>query len=97
MTEPLYIGPERRAIDRDMLDRVAAHGARVALKEIGLDDEHAGEDIRDIRSLLKSWRATKKEATRTAIGVLVKVATGAVLLWFISRILHMSIGPENLP
>jgi hypothetical protein len=42
-----------------MLDRAAKKGAREALREVGLGDEHAGNDIHEVRSLLTAWRATK--------------------------------------
>jgi hypothetical protein len=43
-----------------MLDRAAKRGAREALKEVGLGDENAGNDIHEVRSLLTAWRSTKQ-------------------------------------
>lgn len=43
-----------------MLDRAAKRGAREALKEVGLGDENAGNDIHEVRSLLVAWRSTKQ-------------------------------------
>lgn len=42
-----------------MLDRVAEKGACRALRKIGLGDDHAGQDMHEVRSLLTAWRATK--------------------------------------
>lgn len=58
-----------------MIDRAAKRAARLALKDIGLLDEDAYSDMKEIRSLLEAWRDTKK-----AVGVTVaKVLTMAVL------------------
>lgn len=60
-----------------MLDRAAKKGARAALEELGLHDQHAEKDLEDLRSLLSSWRDTKKAMWST----IVKVVTTAVLLF----------------
>lgn len=60
-----------------LLDRVAKKAAREALQEVGLHDEHAGKDISDLRGLLSSWRATKKDIGST----IVKTITVAVLMF----------------
>jgi transposase len=60
-----------------MLDRAAKKGARAALEEIGLHDEQAGKDLDELRSLLASWRDTKKAMWTTVV----KVITTAVLLF----------------
>jgi hypothetical protein len=33
---------------------------KLALKEVGLHDEEAGDDVRDLRSLITDWRGIKK-------------------------------------
>ncbi len=33
---------------------------KLALKEVGLHDEEAGDDVRDLRSLITDWRSIKK-------------------------------------
>ena len=43
-----------------MLERSAKRGAAEALRAIGLSDESAGPDIREIRDLLSAWKATKR-------------------------------------
>ncbi len=51
----------------EMLDRVAKKGARAALEEIGLHETGAAKDIEDLRSLLASWRQTRKTVWVTAV------------------------------
>lgn len=50
-----------------MLDRAAKRGAREALKEIGLHDEDAHNDIKDLRGLLTSFRTTRKTIWQTMV------------------------------
>ena len=40
-----------------MMDRAAKRGAYAALKELGLHDDHAPQDIDELRGLLSAWRA----------------------------------------
>jgi hypothetical protein len=58
-----------------MLDRAAKKGARQALCDLGLSDLDAASDIKELRSLLDSWRDTKKSIWKT----LVQLGTVAVL------------------
>jgi len=48
-----------------------------ALEELGLHDQNAEKDLEELRSLLSSWRDTKKAMWST----IVKVVTTAVLLF----------------
>jgi hypothetical protein len=70
---------ERRAMSpeviEEMITRAAKRGAREALESIGLHDESASEDVREMRNLLDAWRSTK----RTVWSQIVKAATMAVL------------------
>jgi hypothetical protein len=70
---------EGSGMDRDVLDAIveqaAERGAKKALESVGLHDEDAGGDIRDLRVLLKQWRETKG----TVIQTFVKLVTAAVL------------------
>ena len=65
-----------------MLDRAAKRGARAALEELGLHDEYAGKDLEELRSLLSSWRDTKKAMWAT----IVKVVTTGVLLFMAAAV-----------
>ena len=58
-----------------MLDRAAQRGASEALKAVGLGDENAGPDIREVRTLLTAWRDTKRAAWQQAV----KIGTTALL------------------
>ena len=58
-----------------IIERAAKEGAKTALKEVGLNDEHAYDDVRALRSLLDSWRASKTTIWQTTA----KIVTTAVL------------------
>ena len=58
-------------------------GARLALAEIGLEDDYAPRDVRDLRNLLVSWRKIRQEAINTVISLLVK----ALLIFMIAVLL----------
>lgn len=63
-----------------MLDQASKTGAKMALHDIGLHDEEAAEDIKQLRGLLDSWRDAKKTAWKTFIDWLTKLFLGALLL-----------------
>lgn len=70
-----------------MLDRAAKKGARQALCDLGLSDLDAASDIKELRSLLDSWRDTKKSIWKT----LIQLGTVAVLT-FIATAVWMQVG-----
>jgi hypothetical protein len=79
---------ERRAMSpeviEEMMARAAQKGARAALESIGLHDENAGDDMKELRNLLDAWRSTKKTVWSQVVkavtmAVLGAVAAGAVL------------------
>lgn len=55
---------------RSLVEAAAQAGAKKALADLGLHDDGAGEDVRELRNLLDSWREAKKAAFSTAIKVL---------------------------
>lgn len=63
---------------KKLLEQAAEKGAELALAKVGLGDEHAGKDIRDLRALIDDWRAVRGTFIRTAIGTLTKIALGAM-------------------
>jgi hypothetical protein len=67
-----------------VLKRAAEAGARKALSDIGLHDECAATDVREIRSLLDSWRDAKKTALQSVVSLLTKGAMIALAigLWY---------------
>jgi hypothetical protein len=66
-----------------MLNKAAVYGARKALADIGLHDQEAATDVRELRSLLDSWRDAKTTAWKTMIGWITKGALAllAFALW----------------
>ena len=67
-----------------MLDRAAKKGATEALHEIGLQDENAIHDIHELRTLLDSWRSTKRTVGSTITKFLTMAILGALAsaAWF---------------
>ena len=55
-----------------LLDRAAKRGADAALRRIGLGDEGAGDDVRQVRNLLDAWRTAKHVTGHAVIEVLKK-------------------------
>lgn len=47
--------------------RAVESGVHKALKDLGLHDEQAKRDIREVRDLLDAWRNTKRTAWQTLI------------------------------
>ena len=67
-----------------MFDQAAERGAQRALEKVGLHDDDAGDDVRQLRGLLDSWKETKKTVGNTiakmmTVAILGALATG---LWF---------------
>jgi hypothetical protein len=58
-----------------MLEEASDKGATKALCRIGLHDEDAVHDVKQLRNLLDNWRDTKK----TVASTIVKVITVAIL------------------
>jgi hypothetical protein len=52
-------------IDEGALRKIIREEMKSALKEVGLHDEEAGDDVRDLRSLLTDWRGIKKTIWHT--------------------------------
>ena len=60
----------------ELLELAAQRGAKKALANVGLVDEHAANDIRDMRSLLSALRIAKHTAWSTVIRL---ITTGLIL------------------
>jgi len=65
-----------------MLDRAAKKGASQALRELGLQDEDAASDIKEMRGLLDAWRLTKRSVWATTV----KMGTVAVLTFIATAV-----------
>ena len=52
-------------IDEIALRMIVREEMKSALKEVGLHDDDAGNDVRDLRSLITDWRSIKKTIWQT--------------------------------
>jgi len=66
------------------MERAAKKGAAEALHDIGLQDDNAIYDIHELRSLLDSWRSTKKTigSTITRFATMAILGALAASAWF---------------
>lgn len=74
--------PEDEIRIRQLIEEAAEAGARRALSHVGLDDEHAGKDVSDLRTLIDGWRMVKRATVETVtkwmtLGLLGMLALGA--------------------
>jgi hypothetical protein len=67
-----------------IINRAAEAGARKALHDIGLHDDYAADDVKELRGLLDSWREAKDTALKTFVGWLTKGFLVAIAfgLWY---------------
>lgn len=73
--------PELTADELDaLLERVAKRAVKDVLKELGLNEESAAEDMREIRGLLDAWRDTKRTVRQSIVSVISKAFAGLVLV-----------------
>jgi 2-iminoacetate synthase ThiH len=74
---------ERRAMSpeviEEMMARAAQQGARAALQSVGLHDENAGEDMKELRNLLDAWRSTKKTVWSQVVKAMTMAVLGAIV------------------
>jgi len=52
-------------IDETALRQIVREEMKSVLKEVGLHDDDAGNDVRDLRSLITDWRGMKKTIWQT--------------------------------
>jgi 2-iminoacetate synthase ThiH len=73
---------ERRAMSPEIIEqmiaRAAKQGAREALQSVGLHDENAGDDMRELRNLLDAWRSTKKTVWSQVVKAMTMAVLGAI-------------------
>lgn len=86
--------PSTYLVREDQLQALATagarEGARQALSQLGLDDDMAHGDIKDLRDLLSSWRDARKVAWRTTV----KVVTTAILVILLAGVaIKLKLGP----
>ena len=79
---------------RLLLEEAAAKGAERALREVGLEDDRALNDVLELRDLIKSWRAVKLTVGQTLIRILIY----AVLISMLGNAgWHFLTSLKNLP
>tara|TARA_Y100000114_G_C11758894_1_gene328411 strand:- start:1600 stop:1869 length:270 start_codon:yes stop_codon:yes gene_type:complete len=61
-----------------MLRLASEEGAKRALQKVGLEDEDAGKDIHDLRTLIEGYRVVKKTATKTVVQSVVVFTLGLI-------------------
>ena len=69
-----------------LIDRAAKEGAKQALRDIGLSDSEAYDDVKELRSLLETWRDTKRTVGQTiarmvTTALLTVLAAGVWMNW----------------
>ena len=69
-----------------IIQHAAQQGAKQALKEIGLSDQDAYDDVKELRSLLDTWRVTKQTCGQTvkrkfSTAILTAQAVGIYMGW----------------
>ena len=62
-----------------MIEKAAAAGARTALREVGLSDEDANSDVRELRNLLDSFRSAKRTVGKTIVQGLTTLFPAALM------------------
>jgi hypothetical protein len=72
-------------IDEGALRKIIREEMKLALKEVGLHDEEAGDDVRDLRSLITDWRGIKKIVWQTVAKVGTMFVLGLLMLGAWSR------------
>jgi hypothetical protein len=71
---------------RALLTEAAAEGARRALREIGLHDDAAARDVRELRGLLEAWRDARRAAWQAVVKGLITAALIALAIGVASQI-----------
>ena len=67
-------------IDDIALRSIVREEMKTVLKEVGLHDEDAGNDVRDLRSLITDWRGMKKVVWQTVARAGTMVVLGLLML-----------------
>jgi len=62
-----------------MIERAAEAGAKKALRDVGLSDEDANSDVKELRNLLDTWRITKRTAVKTIVQAVTYLFLGALI------------------
>lgn len=80
-------------IDEIALRQIIREEMKSVLKEVGLHDDNAGNDVRDLRSLITDWRGVKKIVWQTVARAGTMFVLGLLMLGAWSK-LNGGDGPE---
>lgn len=67
-------------MSEERLKQIVQDSVKQALKDIGLEDENAGHDIKDLRDLIANWRQMRTSALKTFATWLTLGALGLITL-----------------
>tara|TARA_R110000782_G_scaffold187198_1_gene277393 strand:- start:214 stop:462 length:249 start_codon:yes stop_codon:yes gene_type:complete len=62
-----------------MIERAAAAGAKTALAAVGLSDDDANSDVKELRNLLDSFRSAKRTVGKTIVQALTTLFLAALM------------------
>ena len=62
-----------------MVERAAEAGAKKALRDVGLSDDDANVDVKELRNLLDSFRSAKRTVGKTIVQAFTTVFLAALL------------------
>ena len=78
--------PERRSGQdiEAIIQRAAKAAAKEALRDVGLQDDNAIHDVKELRDLLDSWREIRKSVAHTVIKIITMAVLSALVagVWF---------------
>lgn len=78
--------PERRSDEEieAIIQRAAKAAAKEALRDVGLQDDNAIHDVKELRDLLDSWREIRKSVAHTVIKIITMAVLSALVagVWF---------------
>ena len=80
-------------IDETALRQIIREEMKSVLKEVGLHDDDAGNDVRDLRSLITDWRGMKNIVWQTVARAGTVFVLGLLMLGAWSKI-NGGDGPE---
>ncbi len=62
-----------------MIERAAEAGAKKALRDVGLSDDDANVDVKELRNLLDSFRSAKRTVGKTIVQAFTTLFLAALL------------------
>ena len=73
--------PDRRVNDEIemLIQRAAKAAALEALRDVGLHDDEAIHDLKELRSLLDLWREVRKSVVQTTVKIVTVAVLGALM------------------